>query len=63
VRHASGLEDQVAWPGDADRLVNLDADLALQDEGVLVLALVRVHRGGQDAGSDRVFDQGEGPPL
>ena len=59
-----GLEDQVAGGGDADPFSDLvDTDLAFEHVGVLVFVLVRVHRGGEDAGCYRVLDQREPPPL
>jgi hypothetical protein len=61
VRDASGLEDEIPGPGDADLVPDLDADLTLEHVGVLVLALVRVHRRGEDARFDRMLDERDGP--
>jgi hypothetical protein len=60
VRHASGLENEISGPGDADLVTDLDAELALEHVGVLVLASVGVHRRGEDAWLDRMLDEREG---
>jgi hypothetical protein len=52
-----GFEYKVAGTGDAELVPDLDADLALQHVGVLVLAFVGVQRRSQDAWSDRMLDE------
>jgi hypothetical protein len=59
VRHASRFEDEIPGAGDADLVPDLDADLALEHVGVLVLVAVRVHRRGEDARLDRMLDERE----
>ena len=63
VRHTPWLEDQVAGPGDAELVPDLDADLVLQHVGIFVLALVSVQRRGEDARPNRVLDEREGSPA
>jgi hypothetical protein len=55
VRRASRLEDEISWPDDAHLVPDLDADLAFEDVGVLVLAYVGVQRRGEDSRPDRVL--------
>ena len=59
MRHASWLEDEISWPDDAHLVPDLDADLAFEDVGVLVLAFVGVQRRGEDARPDRVLHERE----
>jgi hypothetical protein len=57
VRHPPGLEHEVSGTGEQDLLANLDAHLASQHVGVLILVAVGV--GGRSKGPrpDRVLDE------
>ena len=58
---AARLADQVARPGLDDLVADLGAHAAADDEAVLVLVLVGVHRRRERPGGDRVLDQREAP--
>jgi len=63
IRHPSRLEDEISWPDDAHLVPDLDADLAFEDVGVLVLAYVGVQRRGEDSRPDRVLYERKGAPA
>jgi hypothetical protein len=63
VRHVARLEDEVAGPGDANLIPDLDADLAIEHVAVHLLVSVRVHRRGEDTRLDRMLHERESPPA
>ena len=59
MRHTPWLEDEIPGTGNENLLTYLDADLSLQHVGVLILALMGVHRRSEGSRSDQVLDERE----